>query len=529
MPQEWEPTLGSKSTVVPRVDPADIDGSAYRATRGGNAQDLRDMARMGKSQELQRNFKLVTMFGFSAILMCSWESLLSSMSIALTNGGAAGLIWTWFASWMGFTFVYLSMAEMGSMAPTTGGQYHWVSEFSPRKYQRVLSYIVGWLGVLGWQALEASIGFQAGTIIQALLVLNYPDTYEPQRWHGTMLVIAVLVFGAIFNIFLATRLHLVEGTILIVHIYGIFCVLVPLWILSPRSTSEFAWTQFHDPGWGSTGLSALIGMQACIVPLLGADASVHMSEELKDAAYTLPRSMMWATTINGVMGLITAITTAYCLGDVASLLDTSTGYPFVQMFYNSTQSLGATNAMAGIIIFMDAFSAVSIMASASRQMYAFARDQGTPFAGWLSKVDSRLDVPVNAVVMSTIIACLLSLINIGSTVAFNNLVSITNGVLVTSYTVCIGCFIWRRLSRQEMLPSRFDLGHFGLLVNVLAICFLIIIFVMSFFPPTPLPELASMNWSSLIFSAVAIWGIVFYYVWARHRYVGPVEYVRKLD
>ena len=112
MPQEWEPTLGSKSTAVPRVAPADIDGSAYRATRGGNAQDLRDMARMGKSQELQRNFKLVTMFGFSAILMCSWESLLSSMSIALTNGGAAGLIWTWFASWMGFTFVYLSMAEV---------------------------------------------------------------------------------------------------------------------------------------------------------------------------------------------------------------------------------------------------------------------------------------------------------------------------------------------------------------------------------------------------------------------------------
>lgn len=48
------------------------------------------------------------------------------------------------------------------------------------------------------------------------------------------------------------------------------------------------------------------------------DSNYDRSEELKDAAYTLPRSMMWATTINGVMGLITAITTAYCLGDVAS-------------------------------------------------------------------------------------------------------------------------------------------------------------------------------------------------------------------
>lgn len=100
-----------------------------------------------------------------------------------------------------------------------------------------LTDLVGWLGVLGWQyvaapdtvyqhkkadkvfrALQSSIAFQAGTIIQGLLVLNYGDSYDFKRWHGTLLVIAVLIFGALFNIFLATRLHLVEGTILIVHV-----------------------------------------------------------------------------------------------------------------------------------------------------------------------------------------------------------------------------------------------------------------------------------------------------------------------
>lgn len=166
--------------------------------------------------------------------------------------------------------------------------------------------------------------------MQGLLVLNYPDTYVFERWHGTLLVIAVLIFGALFNIFLATRLHLVEGSILIVHVYGFFCVLVPLWILSPRSTSEFAWTAFKDPGWGNAGLSALIGMQACVVPLLGADASVHMSEELKDASYTLPRSMMWATFVNGAMGMITAITVAYCIGDLTEGLSMDTYPPSTQ-------------------------------------------------------------------------------------------------------------------------------------------------------------------------------------------------------
>jgi hypothetical protein len=128
------------------------------------------------------------------------------------------------------------------------------------------------LGVLGWQTLVTSIAFQAGTEIQGLLVLNY-ESYTFERWHGTLLVILVILFSAVFNTFLATRLHLVEGTILVVHIFGFFCILVPLWVLSPRTSSEEVWTAFHDPGWGSTGLSALLGMIASVLPLLGADAS----------------------------------------------------------------------------------------------------------------------------------------------------------------------------------------------------------------------------------------------------------------
>ena len=54
--------------------------------------------------------------------MCSWESLLSTAQLALANGGYAGLVYTWLIAWGGFICVYASMAEMGSMAPTTGGK-----------------------------------------------------------------------------------------------------------------------------------------------------------------------------------------------------------------------------------------------------------------------------------------------------------------------------------------------------------------------------------------------------------------------
>lgn len=80
------------------------------------------------------------------------------LSAGLTDGGTAGLIWGFLGVSFGFSLVYASIAEMASMfvrtrseiddanvyrAPTAGGQYHWVSEFAPRRGQKFLSYITG--------------------------------------------------------------------------------------------------------------------------------------------------------------------------------------------------------------------------------------------------------------------------------------------------------------------------------------------------------------------------------------------------
>lgn len=196
------------------------------------------------------------------------------------------------------------MAEMASMAPTAGGQYHWISEFAPRNSQRILSYIIGWLCVLGWQAGTASSCFLAGTEIQGLVILNY-DNYEPQRWHGTLMAIAAIALCALFNTILAKRLPVVEGVVLILHVAGFFAILIPLWILAPRSSSKDVWTKVEDAqGWGSKGLASLVGIITPVVSLLGADAATHMSEELKNASKTLPKAMLATALFNGSLGII---------------------------------------------------------------------------------------------------------------------------------------------------------------------------------------------------------------------------------
>lgn len=73
----------------------------------------------------------------------------------------------------------------------------------------------------------------------------------------------------------------------------------------------------------------------------------------------------------------------------ASVLQTPTRYPFIQIFYNVTGSLPATNAMTALIIILGWFGNLTIMAGSSRQLFAFARDDGMPFSRWISKVTSR--------------------------------------------------------------------------------------------------------------------------------------------
>ncbi|KAF2728388.1 amino acid transporter [Polyplosphaeria fusca] len=512
-------------------EPYDVDLAGEEdgdiSEKKGTSEDRHAMWRMGKVQEMRRNFRFVSIFGFSMILMASWETILGTSTIGLIDGGTAGLIWMYFICWIGFICVNTSMAEMGSMAPTSGGQYHWVSEFAPAKYQKFLSYMIGWLCVLGWQTGAANTAFLAGTQIQGLIALNKPD-YAFEAWHGTLLVFAVSAFNVIFNTFLAKKLPLIEGIVLVVHIFGFFAILVVLWVMGPKGDAHAVFTTFNDyGGWNNLGLSTLSGLVAVVLPLLGADAAVHMSEELRDASKTLPRSMIWTTLINGSTGWIMLITFCCVLGSLDDAIESPTKQAYLYVFYNATKSVAGASAMGALVITMAIFCNLSITATSSRQLFAFARDQGVPFSKTFAYVSPKYDVPINAICLAFAVSCLLSLINLGSSAALMNIASLSTAAILASYIVSISCIALKRIRGEPLLPSKFKLGRAGLAVNLASIVFLVFVFVFSFFPMGPKPNAAGMNWSILMFGSTIIFSWVYYYVKGRHVYAGPVAYVRK--
>ncbi|ERF69373.1 hypothetical protein EPUS_08645 [Endocarpon pusillum Z07020] len=279
-----ESYVGFSETPKTQVDPTleacemdEYDTNVPKKHRGTDA-DRRDMQIHGRKQELHRIFGFVSMMGFGSTLICTWEILLAAaVTSSLTNGGTAGLLWGFVIVAVAFMFIYASLAEMASMSPVSCGQYHWVSEFSPRRCQKYLSYLTGWLCTLGWQTGLAGGSFMVGTIIQGLITLNV-STYEPQPWHGTLIVIAVGCFVVGFNTCLAKKLPFVEGILLMLHVVGLFAIIIPLWVLAPRNNTKAVFTEFtNNGGWPTEGVSFMVGLLPLVISVLGFDSTVHMS------------------------------------------------------------------------------------------------------------------------------------------------------------------------------------------------------------------------------------------------------------
>jgi choline transport protein len=129
--------------------------------------------------------------------------------------------------------------------------------------------------------------------------------------------------------------------------------------------------------------------------------------------------------------------------------------------------------------------------------------------------------------VSFAITVLLSMINIGSSLAFNAVASLGTAALISSYIVSISCVTLKRYRGQKLPAARWSLGKLGGPINVISVLYLIIVFIFSFFPETTIVNAQLMNWNILIYGFTIVFAISWYFVRGKSQYASPVEYVRK--
>jgi choline transport protein len=178
------------------------------------------------------------------------------------------------------------------MAPTSGGQYHWVSMMAPASCRKFLGYLTGWLTLTGWQAFVASGAYLTGTMIQGIILLTHPGYLNTmQNWHGTLLFWAVILLSYAINTSIGSVLAKFEGIVLVIHILGFFAVILPITLIGKPSSPEAVWnTWLNLGGWQTQGLSFSIGIIGNVFAFIGADGAIHVRPTYEASRRTLTNS-----------------------------------------------------------------------------------------------------------------------------------------------------------------------------------------------------------------------------------------------
>ncbi|TVY16017.1 Choline transport protein [Lachnellula arida] len=414
--------------------PSVVDGKSVASSKANsNPLDQAALARLGKRQVLIRNFGLTSVTAFSCTVLVTWEGIL--------DGGPAGLVYGYIIAWIGALATFTTIAELVSVAPIAGGQYHWVFMLAPSESKSQFSYVVA----------ITSSGFLAGTAIQGVLVLNYPS-HDFKLYQGILIGYACIGAALFVNTVLSTRLPSIESGILIVHI--------------------FKFGSFYQGMWPTQGLSVMVGLIGNVAAFTGkvlflkveeaynlstsnesgADAAVHIAEEVHDAAVTVPRAIIGSLILNGAIGFAMMLVMLFGISDIDMVLNTPTGYPYMEIFAQATNSVAGSTVLASIIIALHFAALLSFIATASRVFWSFARDRGLPFSSFLSRVNPRSSIPMNAVFVTTTIGSLLLLIAFGSALALNIILSIVLFCFYSTYFTSCAVLLWRQCQKGAIAP-----------------------------------------------------------------------------
>ncbi|KAA8651876.1 hypothetical protein EYZ11_004191 [Aspergillus tanneri] len=483
-----------------------------------NAEEA--LARMGYKSELPRNLSMLSILGLSFAIMAAPFGLSTTMSITLTDGQSVSVIWGWVLVTLISIAIAASLAEICAVYPTAGGVYYWSAMLSTKEWAPMMSFIDGWLTLVGNWTVTLSITFSGGQLILSAISL-WKEDFVANAWQTILMFWAVILFCALVNIFGSRYLDLINKVCIFWTGASVIIILVTLLTMADhRRDGAFVFAHYDASasGWPS-GWAFFVGLLQAAYTLTGYGMVAAMCEEVQNPHREVPKAIVLSVVAAGVTGLAYLIPILFVLPDVKMLLSVASGQPIGLLFKTVTGSAGGGFGLLFLVLGILMFAGIGALTAASRCTYAFARDGAIPGFRLWRKVHSTLDVPVWAILLSTGIDCLLGLIYFGSTAAFNSFTGVATICLSTSYGVPILISVLR--GRQAVKESTFSLGRFGYAINILTICWIALAVVL-FCMPTSLPvTAASMNYASVVFAGFGAISVAWYVVYARKHFTGP--------
>ncbi|KAF8130355.1 amino acid/polyamine transporter I [Boletus edulis] len=470
--------------------------------------DEQRLAELGYKQEFKRAFTPLEVFGIAFSIIGLFPSTASVLVYSLSNGGPSAMIWGWVIASLFILCIAMSMAELGSAAPTSGGIYFWTHSLSSPRCRNLLSWIAGYANTIGNIAGVASTDWGCAVQIAAGIHISNRDFIATQT--QTFGIYVAVVFSHCIVCSLGTGiLARLQKLYIILNFCLCFVVVIGLPIATPKeymNSASFAFGSFTNVNGWPNGYAFILSLLAPLWTINGFISCVHISEEAGNAATAIPWAIVGAAGTAGLLGWTINISLAFCMGtDIASLINSP--QPMAQIFLNRFGQTG-TLVIWLFVILAQYMMGSSLLLAASRQVFAFARDGALPLSSVLYRMNRCTGTPVNTVWFVAALATLLGLLSFTGAQAINAIFALAVAALYVAYSIPITA---RFLFKNEFNPGPFNIGILSLPVALIAVSFMVFMVVVLVFPTTPQTSTSNMNYTIVVLGGVLVLSFVWYY------------------
>ncbi|MHB1683877.1 MAG: amino acid permease [Bacilli bacterium] len=487
-------------------------------------RDTELLRKMGYRQELTRAMSGFSNFAISFTIISVLSGCLTLFGFGLTASGTTAASIGWPIVSILVMTVALAMAEISSSFPTAGGLYYWASKLGGPGW----GWFTAWFNLIGQIAVTAGIVYGNAIFVDALLnqfIPAFPSAGEAGIMATLVIYAVLLAVQLLLNLLGVNVVSLLNSISAWWHLIGVAVIVGALLMFAPLHPHplHFAFmtgqSQSGFPNW----YGFLIGLLLAQYTFTGFDASAHVSEETVDAERAAPRGIIMSVAISAIAGYVLLMGLVVAIPDLGKTMAASN-----PVLYILTTRLGGSVGTALFIIAVIAqfFCGTASITSNSRMIYAFARDNGMPFSKVWHKINKETHVPKNAILLAVILAFLLALPALWSTVIYAAVTSISTIGLFVAYAIPV---FLRRIHPERFTPSVFHLGKWSAFIEWFAVGWVVFICILFMLPTMRPISMSNFNFTPLVLLIVFALLIPWYLLSVRHWFKGPISEFAQSD
>ncbi len=454
---------------------------------------------------LKREFNLWSSFAFAFAFISPIVALYGIFGLAVTTAGPS-FWWGFLLVFGGQLLVALVFAALVSRWPIEGSIYQWSRRLVGNGY----GWFAGWAYM--WTLVIAMVAVALGA---AGFVANIVGIDSPSSTQRAAIAFVILALGTGLNLVGRRALKIFMTSSIIAEVIG--SLGLGTWLLLAHRVNPIS-VLTQGGGEGSSGYFSVSGPFLAAVAFIGwsfvgFESAGSIAEEVHEPRRDLPKAVIFSLSSIAVVVMYSSLAIILAIPDLKAVAQGAVADP---VYETLTTALGSSIAKPVEVLFLIGFLAsfLALQTSASRVVWAYARDEALPVSHRLARLSTGQRVPVNAILVTTVVGTLLFLLSLVAENLYTVMVNFTTGGFYLAFLFpLVGLLIAR--ARGTWRPGPFALKGALPVVSVVAAGWALLEFLNISWPRPAYPGQRYLDWS--VWLAVLTLGILAVLVYASVR------------